>query len=87
MTAAQEQQTRMDNDERTNLAQWAKDAQQRSRKAILYMFRGKRSTRQQSIDLEDRMNRAGEKYQRTPSRCVMTCIKASPWRPRSSTCS
>jgi hypothetical protein len=52
----------MTDEERAELAQWAKDARQRSRRAILRLLRQKRQAESRLFDTEDRMGRADEEY-------------------------
>ena len=54
----------MTDDERADLAQWSKDARQRSRKAILHLLRQKRRAKTLLVETENRLGRAGEDYQR-----------------------
>lgn len=54
----------MDGQVDTNIAQWAKAAQQRSRKAILYALARNRRAKQIFCDTEDRMEHTAEEYRR-----------------------
>jgi hypothetical protein len=51
-------------DERADLAQWSKDARQRSRKAVLHLLRQKRRAESLLSDSEDRLGRAAADYRR-----------------------
>ncbi|HET9117963.1 MAG TPA: hypothetical protein VFN75_07810 [Pseudonocardiaceae bacterium] len=55
----------MDNDERTKLAQWSKDARRRSHIRMLDAVRKHRDMKQRLFDTEVRMEYAAADYQRT----------------------
>jgi hypothetical protein len=52
-------------DERADLAQWSKDARQRSREAVLHLLRQNRRAESLLSDSEDRLGRAAEDFRRT----------------------
>lgn len=54
----------VDDEEDANLAQWSKDARQRSRKAILHVLQKQRRAQCRLLDTEDRMERTAEGHRR-----------------------
>ena len=54
----------MTDDGRAEIAQWSKDARQRSRKAMLHQCRQRSRTERRLFDVEERMERAAQEYQR-----------------------